>query len=121
MIIKNGTNLFTSPGSYGKSTAKSTALETEGSDEYQARWVFFPMLVESCGVISRRIKQAADPELVIPEACVDETEHADDQCTLTPHKDSDGNAAVFWAVRKSTPPFSPRETSKMSSSLTIGF
>jgi hypothetical protein len=95
------------PGSISETKGTSRTLTPAPEDEhpdYYSRWVYFPRLIESCGIVQRL--QAAPPPNCSGDicgrqmdyGCVGELETIENVCSLVPDRNPAGEPMVMWAV-----------------------
>lgn len=74
---------------------------------YGSRWVYFPKMVENCGTIKRQaVGQvpcsgiSCGPSYVPASVCTGDVEIIDNVCTVAPAIGDDGEAMVYYVLRK---------------------
>lgn len=93
-----------------QTTGTTVVMSPEAkSDTHWSRWVYFPKLIETCGIIQRRPTRpppscTGDICLLTRQAdhgCVEtvEPETLMDQCSTTPRLNDAGEPSVDWAYR----------------------
>jgi hypothetical protein len=72
-----------------------------------SRWVFFPMMIESCGTVGRKTYRPPAPctsdicARQIDTGCVGDIENIENVCTMVPNLSSEGVPLVDWSLRTS--------------------
>ena len=92
--------------SVAETCAKSTTLPGEVSDKYLSRWVYFLLIIETCGTIRRKKTRNWAACMFQNDCCKASTQMRFENICYTGVWEVGGVAQVVWAQREYfRPPF----------------
>ncbi|KAI1355600.1 hypothetical protein F5Y01DRAFT_326133 [Xylaria sp. FL0043] len=91
--------------SVSKTTIMSVTQSAPASPQYYSKWVFFPMLTETCGTVTQAdyspgVAGGNGDAPAVPNCFVDTVTTTGNVCSVSPKLDSDGNPKAIWSLSK---------------------